>query len=159
MLASGCNGWPPNHVGQGAMWLSFLASTQEGAVAAPQVPSPPLSWGLGGQQCWCNWFGQHTRSEPVPDSTGPAPGAAPPASPRGTASARYQHPAPPWALCGARLGHVGSRFPLTKGPMLAHGQWKASGAAEQARKSMYQHQVQLQVSPADRPSSSTAITR
>ena len=73
-------------MGRGATWLSFLASTQEGAVAVAQVPSPPLSawrppgvpassaWGLGGQRCWCNWFGQHTGPERVPDSTAPALG-------------------------------------------------------------------------------------
>lgn len=40
-----------------------------------------------------------------------------------------------------------------KGPVQAHGQWKASGASEQAGKNMYWCWVQLQVSLGDRPGS------
>jgi len=91
---------------------SFLATTQEGAVAAPRVPSPPLSgwrpprvpaslsWGY-----WCNWFGQHAGWSGCQTAL-LQPGAAP-AGPQGTAAAGPQHLTPPWALCRARLGRVG----------------------------------------------------
>lgn len=51
----------------------------------------------------------------------------------------------------------GSRFSLMKGSVLAHGQWKASGASERAGKSIYQRWVRLWVSLGDWPSSTAQL--
>lgn len=53
----------------------------------------------------------------------------------------------------------GSRFPWMKGPVLAHGQWKAGRAHQPAGKNMYQRWVQLQVSLGDQPNSSATVMR